>query len=471
VLRWQIEPGLRALAAGGAVGHEMAAHVAEDAIAAAKLFPLQVAEAVRHGLSHHLEIIEMPWVRTNARITWNGVRIDQDLQARVADACSNHLPDLQRQLEGSGITNLLSHRELVAFFRRAGLLDLFRRNGIYCFDKDQLQRFRDRHPAIPVIRAARRVLALKEEPLFANALVGSDGRVHPDHRQLGTHTGRQTCRAPNLLGLDRVLRPLVVPGPGRGIGEVDWAQVEVGIAGAVYKDSSLVEMFNTGDVYSAMAQHFYRDKLSESERCLKGPEFKRQRPEFRERMKTCTLGIIYRMTAMGLALQLGIGQAEAENLQSRFMSMFAELTAVQAKAVEAGLKRGYGCTPSGLRRYRADRGKAASAWEVNWMANFPVQGAAAAVFKDAGNRLDRLFRRHDAFIIVPFHDAFVFEAPREAFEEVKELTARVMCQTLEEHFPVLRPRVEINAIQPECWNKDGRADALERWLDDATFSI
>ncbi len=90
---------------------------------------------------------------------------------------------------------------------------------------------------------------------------------------------------------------------------------------------------------------------------------------------------------------------------------------------------------------------------------------------DQRNRLDRLYRRHDAFIIVPFHDAFVFEAPREAFEEVTTLTAQVMCQTLEEHFPVLRPRVEINAIHPECWNKDGRADALERWLADATFSI
>lgn len=51
-------------------------------------------------------------------------------------------------------------------------------------------------------------------------------------------------------------------------------------------------------------------------------------------------------------------------------------------------------------------------------------------------------------------------------ENVAELTARVMCDTLQEYFPALRPQVEVNISNPECWNKDGDGEALERWIED-----
>jgi hypothetical protein len=99
-----------------------------------------------------------------------------------------------------------------------------------------------------------------------------------------------------VLGLDRTLRPLIVPEPGFGIGEVDLSQIEVGIAAAVYGDDQLVEMFNTGDVYSEMAKLFYREELPEVDRDLPGQRFKKQYAAYRDIMKTCTLGIIYGMT-------------------------------------------------------------------------------------------------------------------------------------------------------------------------------
>jgi len=366
---------------------------------------------------------------------------------------------------------VLSHAELARFFGSVGLLDAFRRKGRLCFDKDQLQQFKDRHPAIPLIRAVRRAYSLREDKTLAEELVGADGRVHPDHRQLGTHTGRQTCCNPNLLGLDRVLRPVVVPDPGRGIGDVDWSQVEVGIAAAIYRDPILIKMFNTDDVYSAMAKHSYRDQLSEADRSLGADEFKRLHRPFRERMKTCTLGIIYGLTPRGLALYLNTSRVEAKALLARFMSMFPALRQALTDAAHFGAARGYVSTSSGLQRHRADRRTPASAWERNWMTNHPVQGSAAAIFKDAGNRLDRLYPQYDAWLIVPFHDAFVFEAPLGVLDEVARLTAQVMCQTLQEHFPELRPRVEVNACHPECWNKEGHAGALERWFEDPTYSV
>lgn len=449
---------------------EQVEYAAADAIAAARLYPAQVPEAVRTGILSHLQVVEMPWVATNARMVWRGVRIDQQLCRRAAEACDGHLTRLSTKLAEYGVPNVRSHPQLTKFFERLNLLDLFKRDGKVSFDKDLLADFADRHPAIPLIRAARRVHDLRKEQVLTDELVGADGRVHPDHRHLGTHTGRQTCRWPNLLGLGRVFRPLVVPDPGRGLGELDWSQIEVGIAAAVYGDAALVRMFNTGDVYSAMAQDFYRDRLTEADRALPGGKFKKAHPNLRNRMKTCTLGLIYGLTAHGLGQYLAVTPAEAAVVQARFLEMFPALQRELAMAGAVGGRRGYAVTASGLRRHRA-RGGAVTTWERNWMSNHPVQGSAAVVFKAAGNRLDRLYRRHDAWLVLPMHDAFVFEVPLESLDEVARLTERVMCETVQEWFPELAPRVEVNVERPECWNKDGHADSVERWMTDPTYTF
>jgi DNA polymerase-1 len=105
------------------------------------------------------------------------------------------------------------------------------------------------------------------------------------------------------------------------------------------------------------------------------------------------------------------------------------------------------------------------------MTNHPVQGSAAAAFKAAGNRLDRLYRRYDAWLIVPLHDAYVYEAPLGSLSEVGELTGRVMCETVQEYFPQLRPGAEVNESDPARWNKDGRADSVDRWIENPCFTF
>jgi DNA polymerase-1 len=331
------------------------------------------------------------------------------------------------------------------------------------FDKEMLKKNAGLHPAIDLLLAVRRAAGLLSDKLLSPEFIGEDGRVHAEHRQIGTDTGRQTSRWPNLLGLDAMLRPLIIPEEGYGIGEVDWSQVEVGVAAAMYGDDDLVRMFNSGDVYSSMAKHFFREDLPEEDLSLSGNDFKSKHKVMRKQMKSCTLGIVYGITPAGLARTLGTTKVKASELQEKFMAMFPRLQKALILASHCGAIRGYAFTISGLKRYRAKNGEV-TRWEKNWLTNHPVQGSAAVVFKAAGNRLDKLYQQYDARIIIPLHDAFIFEAPMNALATVAELTAKAMCATLQEYFPVLRPQVEVNISNPKCWNKDGDGDALDRWI-------
>lgn len=437
---------------------------AEDAIAASILYPLQIQRAVQHGLLRHCENVEMNWVGTNARIEWTGVRLDTKKRDEAITRISANLDKLKKHLVAEyGVQNTQSHKQLTEFFKGLGLLHRFQQGGKVSFEKKMLNKNAGLHPSIDLLRAARRASDLLADKILSPEIVGGDGRVRAEHRQLGTDTGRQTNRWPNLMGLDRVLRPIVIPEDGHGIGEVDWSQVEVGVAAALYGDNELVRMFNSGDVYSAMAQHFFRDELSVEDHFIDGKEFKAKHKVLRNQMKSFTLGIIYGITPVGLAQTLRTTKVKAAALQNQFMAMFPTLKESLVMAAQSGAVRGYAYTISGMKRYRAKNGEA-TRWEKNWLTNQPVQGSAAVVFKAAGNRLDKLYRQHDALIIIPLHDAFIFEAPLDALETVAVLTSRVMCDTLQEYFPVLRPQVEVNIVRPDCWNKDGDGDELERWI-------
>ena len=438
----------------------------EDAVAVARLYLPQVQCAVRTGVLHHLTTIEMPWVMTSAHMEWTGIRVDQNRQRQVTEACEKHQKTLAATLEGHGIHNSRSHKQLMAFFERERLVHLFRKGNKVSFNKDKLKRLESVHPVIPPLLASRRVNDILSGKVIHPKLMGSDGRVHPSYRQLGTDTSRETSRTPNIQGLDSALRPLVIPDSGYGIGDVDLCQIEIGLAAAVYRDEHLIEMFNTGDVYSAMAQVFYHEKLPVPARSLSGAQFKRQYRDHRSTMKSCTLGIIYGVTAYGLSAVLNVSQRKAQHLLARFMEMFPTIHRNLKRVALLGGMRSYASTVTGLHRRRPTDQHQLTNWERNWLGNFPIQGSAAVVFKVAGNRLDRLYQKYDARLIVPLHDAYVFEAPLLHLEEVADLTGRVMCDAVQEFFPGLHPRVEANIEHPECWNKEGDVGALDRWLED-----
>src|SRR5262249_26399883 len=133
-------------------------------------------------------------------------------------------------------------------------------------DDGSLRKLEGLHPAVRAFRLYRR--SRQQSDQLWRAVLGADGRGHPEHRPLGAARGRSTCRAPALAGLDRVLRPVVTAPLGRALVELDYAQIEVGVAAAESGDSNLIGAYNRGDVYSFIAQRFYAHELSEEDRSL-----------------------------------------------------------------------------------------------------------------------------------------------------------------------------------------------------------
>jgi DNA polymerase I len=214
-----------------------------------------------------------------------------------------------------------------------------------------------------------------------------------------------------------------------------------------------------------MAQRFYRKSLPKADRQLPSNQFKQKYPELRDNMKTCILGLFYGMTPRGLADKLQCSESAASAFHGEFKVLFPQLHQWFAETHAQGRIHGYTSTVTNLHRRRGTSGPV-EYWERRWFVNHRIQGSAAVIFKMALNRLVPLYQHYDAWLIIPLHDAVVFEAPLEAFEEVTKITARLMRKTLREVFPQLKPRVTVNVSKPTCWNKDVQVTGLSQWLRD-----
>jgi len=427
----------------------------------AKLFVKQSRKAEGQGVLKHLQDIEMRWVMTNARMGWHGMLIDQNKGMHAKKVARRVRGNFIERLNPYGIENPRSQCQLKEYFRLGGLLDYFWSKGTYRFDREILKENIDLDGVVEVLLQLSRLDDIENLQLLNPLFISEEGRVHPMHIQLGAATGRQSCKYPFVLGLSREQRNLIVPSTDHAICEIDYSQIEPGVAGVVFDDKRLIKMYNTGDVYTAMADLFL-DGVSVGESLFSTYLHNETRLKSRNLMKVCTLGLIYGLSAFGLSRKLRIDEASAASLMDKFNSMFPDLINNQEIIVAQGHERGYVETATGLRRYVSTKGS--TGHDKNWMKNHPVQGSAAVVFKDAGNHLDKVLKEYNAHIILPLHDSFVVEAPIKQIDDVVDLVSEVMCSALKRHFPELAPQVSAGKSTVN-WNKDGEEAALDQWTE------
>jgi DNA polymerase-1 len=182
----------------------MVEYASADAEWTLRLYLAQQADILRQGLHGHLHTVEFPFAIANARMEWQGVAVDQEKFDKVRQAAKKAADYFASQLKGYGIDPPGSRDQFLDLMASLGLTVHFRRDGNLSAEDSVLEPLDALHPAVRAFRLHRRYRRLQGEEWLSGCFLGADGRLHPDHHQLGAATGRNSCSTPNLVGIGKV---------------------------------------------------------------------------------------------------------------------------------------------------------------------------------------------------------------------------------------------------------------------------
>ena len=377
--------------------------------------------------------LEMPLVPVLAAMERTGVLIDTALLERISGEMGERMQALERQAveEAGGEFNLNSPAQLQEIlFDRLGLKVLRRTpKGQPSTAEDVLNELAELHP-LPRIILDWRALA-KLRSTYTDRLpeqVNADtGRVHTSYHQAVAATGRLSSSDPNLQNIpirseagQRIRQAFIAP-PGRRLVAVDYSQIELRLMAHLSEDQGLRRAFNEGrDIHRATAAEVFGrapGDVTDNER---------------RAAKAINFGLIYGMSAYGLARQLGIGRDEAGAYIERFFARYPGVRAFMDRTREQAHERGFVETVFGRRLYLPDinaRNAQRRQYAERTAINAPLQGTAADLIKKAMIDLHQWLReRHpEVAMIMQVHDELVFEAPAGGIEKLARELGRRMC--------------------------------------------
>ncbi|HEX5663577.1 MAG TPA: DNA polymerase I [Xanthomonadaceae bacterium] len=370
--------------------------------------------------------IEMPLVPVLERIEANGVLIDgEELRRQSADLSRRMLSLQQQATELAGRTfSMDSPKQLGALlFDELKLPAMVKTpSGQPSTNEEALEAIADQHPLPRVILEYRGLAKLRSTYTDKLSEIANPdtGRVHTSYHQAGAATGRLASSDPNLQNIPirtedgrRIRRAFIAP-PGRRLVACDYSQIELRIMAHLSEDPALLRAFESGDdVHRATAAEVFGkaslDEVSANER---------------RAAKAINFGLMYGMSAFGLARQLGIARGEAQDYIALYFSRYPGVRDYMERTRQQAREQGYVETVFGRRLYldyihKGNQAQRAGAERA--AINAPMQGTAADIIKRAMVSVDGWLadHRHDAgkspaLMILQVHDELVFECD-EAF--------------------------------------------------------
>jgi DNA polymerase I len=400
------------------------------------------------------ETIEIPLIEVLSRLERNGVLVDADQLRRQSQALAERILEVEQQAyESAGqIFNLSSPKQIQELlYERLGL-PVTRKtpSGQPSTAEDVLQELALDYPLPRLILEHRGLSKLKSTytdklPAQINA---ETGRVHTSYHQAVASTGRLSSADPNLQNIPvrteegRRIRQAFVAPPGHVILSCDYSQIELRIMAHLSQDSGLRQAFAEGlDVHQATAAEVF------------GITVDRVSHDQRRAAKAINFGLIYGMSAFGLARQLGIERGAAQEYVDRYFTRYPGVRAYMESTRERARSAGYVETVYGRRLYLPDiRSSNAQRrqYAERTAINAPMQGTAADIIKRAMIAADRRLQSQDvsARMIMQVHDELVFEVAIGAVDEVQSEMCRIMERAAELSVPL-----RADAGVGTCWGE------------------
>jgi len=387
--------------------------------------------------------IEMPLVPVLARIEANGVHIDMaELRRQSQDLSVRMLAAQQKATELAGHTfNLDSPKQLQAvLFDELKLPALVKTpKGQPSTNEEALEAIAEQHELPRVILEYRGLAKLRSTytdklPEMVNP---NTGRVHTSYHQSGAATGRLSSSDPNLQNIPirtddgrRIRRAFVAP-PGRKILACDYSQIELRIMAHLSEDPGLVRAFEQGvDVHRATAAEVFGRALDEVT------------PNERRAAKAINFGLMYGMSAFGLARNLGIDRGQAQDYVALYFSRYPGVRDFMERMRQQARDQGYVETLEGRRLYLNDihaRNQGLRAGAERAAINAPMQGTAADIIKRAMVRVDGWLQGQgdQARMIMQVHDELVFETESEFLDTLRLKVVELMSSSVQLRVPLV----------------------------------
>lgn len=413
----------------------IAEYAAEDADITLQLKHKLYPEVERLGMMELYEKIEAPMIDVLADIELTGVTVDCQALSRYAEelrALLDRLESEVREMAGERELNINSSRQLgEVLFAKLRITDKpkMTKTKQFSTDEEYLQGFAHDFPIVGKIleyRGVKKLLSTYVEAL--PELVNSEtGRIHTSYNQAVTATGRLSSTNPNLQNIpirDDLGKPIreafVASDSKHTLVAADYSQIELRLMAHLSGDVSLIEAFRSNkDIHTSTAARLYHkstDEVTSAER---------------RSAKTANFGIIYGISAFGLAQRLDIPNREAKELIENYFANYPDIKAYMDSAIAKAATDGFVETMFGRRRILHDitssnrtvRGLA----ERNAI-NAPIQGSAADIMKLAMIEIHRRFKQEgiSSKMIMQVHDEVVIDTLRSELDKVKRIVKEAM---------------------------------------------
>jgi DNA polymerase-1 len=417
------------------IGAEADDPTAAEAVLVHALAAAQRPQIEERGLTELLHDVELPLVRVLREMERIGLKLDRERLAAIRTRVNDEVATLEREIWDLCDTEFMigSPQQLAeVLFVKLELSRKRRGKTGYSTDARVLQAIRHEHPVIERIERWRELTKL--ESTYLAALPGyadERDRIHTTFSQVVAATGRLSSNDPNLQNipirtpLGREIRACFIAEPGNALLAIDYSQVELRILAHIAGEEVLKDIFRRGeDVHTATAA------------AILGVSPEQLDAGSRSKAKMVNYGIVYGLSAFGLADRLQISREEAQEFIDRYLEGFPAVQAFIANTIEQATENGYVTTLMGRRRQIPElraRNRQVRQLGERLAVNTVIQGTAADVIKVAMVRAEAALGGSGLAtrLVLQIHDELLFEGPAEEAERARDLVVPEMVGALE----------------------------------------
>ena len=409
-------------------------YACEDADVTLQLKNILEKELDKDGTTPLFRDVEMPLVQVLAYMERNGAMIDPAALAETSRLFTERMKTLESQIfQEAGDTpfNILSPKQVgEILFERMKIVDKPKKTktGQYVTSEDVLESLRAEHRIVDLIlkyRGLKKLLGTYVDAL-PQLVNPATGKIHTSFNQTVTATGRLSSSNPNLQNIPvrdedgKEVRKAFIPEPGCKFFSADYSQIELRIMAHLSQDQNMIEDFKLGhDIHAATAAKVFHKPIEEVSKAE------------RSKAKTANFGIIYGISAFGLAQRMGVSRTEAKELIENYFKTYSGIKNYMDHSIDEARKKGYIETILKRKRYLPDinsHNATVRGFAERNAINAPIQGSAADIIKKAMIAIYSRFKAENikSTMILQVHDELNFNVVPGEEEKVKNIVIEEM---------------------------------------------